>query len=153
MSLQLRPCRVLLSDEHAGRWPGLHGGPSLGCRPSTARRPVETGGISGAGYREIAQALRESIQAGDLAPGAAVPPESEVCRRWAVSRVTARRALAVLENDGLSSQSPVAVVSSRRRTGINREQQAAPSRSLQTSGQPSRAAGWRLVLGWTVRHR
>ncbi|MFJ5667600.1 GntR family transcriptional regulator [Micromonospora chalcea] len=62
---------------------------------------METGGISGAGYREIAQTLRESIRAGDLAPGAALPPESEVCRRWSVSRVTARRALAALEADGL----------------------------------------------------
>ena len=68
---------------------------------TTARRPVKTGGVSGAGYREIAQTLRESIQAGELAPGAALPPESEVCRRWAVSRVTARRALAALEADGL----------------------------------------------------
>ncbi|MCN0152568.1 GntR family transcriptional regulator [Salinispora arenicola] len=62
---------------------------------------MKTGGVSGAGYREIAQTLRESIQAGELAPGAALPPESEVCRRWAVSRVTARRALAALEADGL----------------------------------------------------
>ncbi|WP_409074238.1 GntR family transcriptional regulator [Micromonospora chalcea] len=62
---------------------------------------METGGISGAGYREIAQTLQEWIRAGDLAPGAALPPESEVCRRWSVSRVTARRALAALEADGL----------------------------------------------------
>lgn len=62
---------------------------------------METGGISGAGYREIAQTLRESIAAGELAPGAALPSESEVCRRWSVSRVTARRALAALEADGL----------------------------------------------------
>ncbi|MFG1844085.1 GntR family transcriptional regulator [Micromonospora carbonacea] len=70
-------------------------------QPTTARRPVKTGGVSGAGYREIAQTLRESIQAGELAPGAALPPESEVCRRWAVSRVTARRALGALEAEGL----------------------------------------------------
>lgn len=62
---------------------------------------MKTGGISGAGYREIAQTLRESIRTGELVPGAALPPESEVCRRWSVSRVTARRALAALEADGL----------------------------------------------------
>jgi DNA-binding GntR family transcriptional regulator len=62
---------------------------------------VRTAGISGAGYREIAQALRELIQSGELAPGAPVPAESEVCRSWSVSRVTARRALGVLEEEGL----------------------------------------------------
>jgi DNA-binding GntR family transcriptional regulator len=62
---------------------------------------VKASGISGAGYREIAQALRESIQSGDLAPGVLLPSESEVCRRWTVSRVTARRALNALEDDGL----------------------------------------------------
>jgi DNA-binding GntR family transcriptional regulator len=62
---------------------------------------VKTAGISGAGYREIAQALRESIQSGELAPGALLPSESEVSSRWTVSRVTARRALSALEGDGL----------------------------------------------------
>jgi DNA-binding GntR family transcriptional regulator len=75
--------------------------PSLIRRNPTARRPVKTAGISGAGYREIAQALRESIQSGELAPGALLPSESEVASRWTVSRVTARRALSALEGEGL----------------------------------------------------
>jgi DNA-binding GntR family transcriptional regulator len=35
-----------------------------------------------------------------------MPAESEVCKRWGVSRVTARRALALLESDGLISTIP-----------------------------------------------
>lgn len=62
---------------------------------------MKTAGISGAGYREIAQALRESIQSGELAPGALLPSEAEVSRRWTVARVTARRALSALEGEGL----------------------------------------------------
>ncbi|OJF15510.1 GntR family transcriptional regulator [Couchioplanes caeruleus] len=63
---------------------------------------MESARISGAGYREIAETLRDSINSGELAPGTQLPAEMEVCRRWGVSRVTARRALASLEADGLA---------------------------------------------------
>ncbi|GAA3471946.1 hypothetical protein GCM10018965_064990 [Nonomuraea roseola] len=52
-------------------------------------------------YQEIATDLRGQITSGALAPGAAVPSESELRRRYDASRNTVRQALAVLEREGL----------------------------------------------------
>lgn len=58
----------------------------------TSDRPV---------YRQIADHLRRSVESGDLTPGAQLPSEATLATGYQVSRVTARRALAVLETDGL----------------------------------------------------
>lgn len=52
-------------------------------------------------YLRIAAALRERIEAGELQPNDALPPERELCVEHDVSRMTARRALVVLESEGL----------------------------------------------------
>ena len=52
-------------------------------------------------YQVIARQLREQLQRGDLTPGSAVPSESQLRRSHGVSRSTVRRALAVLEHEGL----------------------------------------------------
>ncbi len=52
-------------------------------------------------YRQIADRLRRRIEAGELAPGAQLPSESQVMSEYGVSRVTARRAFNVLVTDGL----------------------------------------------------
>lgn len=52
-------------------------------------------------YMRIATALRETIENGELPPLSALPPERELCREYGVSRMTARRALGVLESEGL----------------------------------------------------
>jgi GntR family transcriptional regulator len=52
-------------------------------------------------YRQIADQLRASIESRELPPGARLPSESELVVKHGVSRVTARRALAVLVTDGL----------------------------------------------------
>ncbi|MFI7153003.1 GntR family transcriptional regulator [Nonomuraea sp. NPDC050022] len=52
-------------------------------------------------YQVIAAELREQIEHGQFAPGAAVPSETELRRRFAVSRNTMRQALSVLEREGL----------------------------------------------------
>jgi GntR family transcriptional regulator len=52
-------------------------------------------------YRQIADHLRASIEVQELAPGAQLPPESQLVTDYGVSRVTARRALSVLVTDGL----------------------------------------------------
>ncbi|TDD95300.1 GntR family transcriptional regulator [Actinomadura rubrisoli] len=52
-------------------------------------------------YRELAMELRAAIIGGELAPGALVPPESELAERYEVSRNTVRDALSVLVNEGL----------------------------------------------------
>lgn len=51
--------------------------------------------------RQIADELRAQIENGSLGPGALMPSEPEVARRYGVSRQTARSALQALEQEGL----------------------------------------------------
>ncbi len=52
-------------------------------------------------YETIAQALRERVATGALAPGGAMPSENALAAEFHVVRNTVRRALALLEADGL----------------------------------------------------
>jgi DNA-binding FadR family transcriptional regulator len=69
------------------------------------RRPV---------YEQVADALREAILSGDMAPGSALPPERELCERFGVGRTTVREALRALQTKGLAvangATSPLRVV-------------------------------------------
>lgn len=51
--------------------------------------------------RRIAEALRQAIQAGELAPGAQLPSERELARQYGAARNTARQAIAILQAEGL----------------------------------------------------
>jgi GntR family transcriptional regulator len=51
-------------------------------------------------YRQIAEIIRERIRTGELQPGARIT-ESELTDAYEVARNTARRALAVLRDEGL----------------------------------------------------
>jgi GntR family transcriptional regulator len=52
-------------------------------------------------YREIASDLRARVDAGEFAAGRLLPSEAELSVRYSVSRVTVRRALELLRDDGL----------------------------------------------------
>lgn len=52
-------------------------------------------------YQQITEQLREQILIGALAPEAKLPSESELSRRFQVSRITVRQALAELQKSGL----------------------------------------------------
>ncbi len=52
-------------------------------------------------YREIADALRERIRSGEFAPGDLLPSENDLASAYAASRVTVRRSLESLRDDGL----------------------------------------------------
>jgi GntR family transcriptional regulator len=54
-----------------------------------------------ASYHEVADAVREQITSGELAPGTVIPSEAELGRQFGVSRGTARLALNTLVDDGL----------------------------------------------------
>jgi GntR family transcriptional regulator len=52
-------------------------------------------------YRAIADELRRRVESGDLAAGALLPSESELSAAYGVSRVTVRKALELLREEGL----------------------------------------------------
>ncbi len=52
-------------------------------------------------YKQIADALRDQILCGSLAPGDDVPTEAELGARWNASRGPIRNALALLRSEGL----------------------------------------------------
>ena len=64
---------------------------------SCLRAVDSMGYVCAAGYRRIAEDLRQQITSGELASGQRVPSEAELMRRYGVSRGTARQGLALLE--------------------------------------------------------
>ncbi len=52
-------------------------------------------------YSQIADSLLDQIEAGQLTPGDRLPPERELSEKLGVNRLTLRRALRVLEGQGL----------------------------------------------------
>jgi GntR family transcriptional regulator len=59
-----------------------------------------------AGYRALADLLRERIDSGTVAPGQNLPSESALAQTYGLSITTARRALTVLRNEGLIDVRP-----------------------------------------------
>lgn len=53
-------------------------------------------------YKQIAAELRSDIQSGRYQPGQRIPGENKLMEQWKVSRNTARDALAVLRDEGLT---------------------------------------------------
>lgn len=52
-------------------------------------------------YRQIAGILRRRIESGQYPPDTRIPTESELVEAFEVARTTARRAIAVLREEGL----------------------------------------------------
>ena len=52
-------------------------------------------------YRQLAGILRDQIQSGELAPGAAVPSVKRLRQEYGVAETTARKAVALLRDEGL----------------------------------------------------
>ena len=52
-------------------------------------------------YRQIADILRRRIESGQYQPDTRIPTESELIESFEVARTTARRAIAVLREEGL----------------------------------------------------
>jgi GntR family transcriptional regulator len=52
-------------------------------------------------YRQIAEIIRRRIGAGEYRPDMRIPTESEIVEEFEVARSTARRAVAVLREEGL----------------------------------------------------
>src|SRR4051794_18241575 len=52
-------------------------------------------------HAQVAESLRKAISSGQLAPGAELPSEAQLCQEYDVSRITVRKALSTLEQEGL----------------------------------------------------
>jgi GntR family transcriptional regulator len=52
-------------------------------------------------YRQIAEIIRKRIKSGEYPKNSRIPTESEMVEIWEVARTTARRAIAVLREEGL----------------------------------------------------
>ena len=57
-------------------------------------------------YKQIAEIIRKRITSGDYAKGTRIPTESEMVETWEVARTTARRAIALLRDEGLVETVP-----------------------------------------------
>lgn len=57
-------------------------------------------------YRQIYQSLLKDIQKGIYPPGAQIPTENELSERFGVSRITSKRALAQLAQEGVIERIP-----------------------------------------------
>jgi GntR family transcriptional regulator len=57
-------------------------------------------------YKQIAEIIRQRIASGEYPKGARIPTESEMVETWEVARSTARRAIALLRDDGLVDTVP-----------------------------------------------
>lgn len=70
--------------------------------PLAPAEPVKPGRAANAsGYRQVAEALREQINAGVLPPASPLPSEVQLVAAYGVSRPTARAAVAALVSEGL----------------------------------------------------
>ena len=57
-------------------------------------------------YKQIAEIIRHRIASGEYAKGTRIPTESEMVETWEVARTTARRAIALLREEGLVDTVP-----------------------------------------------
>lgn len=57
-------------------------------------------------YQQLYRILRGQIEAGELKPGDAIPPEKRLTEQFGLSRVTARKALELLAEEGLIVRRP-----------------------------------------------
>lgn len=57
-------------------------------------------------YRQIAEIIRSRIESGEYPKGSRIPTESEMVETWEVARTTARRAIALLRDQGLVETVP-----------------------------------------------
>jgi GntR family transcriptional regulator len=53
-------------------------------------------------YQQIANHLRAAILSGEFAPGRRLPGVEQTVQEWGVARTTARKALALIRDEGLS---------------------------------------------------
>jgi len=92
-------------------------------------------------YRQLAAILRGQIAAGELAPGAPVPSVKRLRQEYGVAETTARKAVALLRDEGLVET--VMGPAARQRRGDSRRTRTdfQPIQSRSVIPQPTIAPG------------
>ncbi len=57
-------------------------------------------------YRQIAAIIQSRIESGEYPKGSRIPTEAKIVETWEVARTTARRAIALLREQGLVDTVP-----------------------------------------------
>jgi DNA-binding GntR family transcriptional regulator len=95
-------------------------------------------------YLQIAETLRQEIRRGDYPVGQQLPSEAALCKRFGVSRYTARAALHLIEDLGLISRQRGAGTTVRRsETQVGFDQHI---RSINDLLQYSQASGFQFLF-------
>ncbi|MPY89989.1 MAG: UTRA domain-containing protein [Luteitalea sp.] len=104
-------------------------------RPRTTESEKKTAPI----YRRIADDLKAQIEQRTLQPGAILPPERELCERYAVSRMTVRHAYGVLERAQLIRRQPGqgTFVAPKRMQKLQHEMRSFSEEVVSRGGVPS----------------
>ncbi len=136
--------------------------PLLGIRPPVVQAPAApapTDGQASLGalalhdrrplYAQFAQLLREAIAGGRLEPGATLPPERDLAAEYGVSRITIRKAIAELAEDGLLSRRQGAGTTVTRRIEQNFSRISSFSEEVAARRQSARS-NWILRAEGTV---
>lgn len=106
----------------------------LGDLPTHDHRPL---------YAQFAQLLRKAITDGRLEAGAALPPERDLAAEYGVSRITIRRAIAELAEDGLLTRKQGAGTTVTRRIEQNFSRISSFSEEMAARGQVA-SSSWIL---------
>lgn len=106
----------------------------LGDLPTHDHRPL---------YAQFAQLLRKAIIDGRLEAGAALPPERDLAAEYGVSRITIRRAIAELAEDGLLTRKQGAGTTVTRRIEQNFSRISSFSEEMAARGQVA-SSSWIL---------
>ena len=93
-------------------------------------------------YRKVYQELREQIENRTLTPGDRLPPEAELSQIYQVSSITVKRALSMLQEDGLVKR-----VQGKGTFVRDQHQPAA-----QVKAQPEQTSGGRRKVGLILEH-
>ncbi len=102
-----------------------------------------------AGYRALADLLRARISSGAVAPGQTMPSESSLAQTYGLSVTTARRAIAVLRNEGLIDVRP-GYPPRVREVGPITDVDLPPTRVWARMPTPQEREEWEVPDGWPV---
>lgn len=101
-------------------------------------------------FRQLADVLRDQIGTGDLPAGSVLPSEATLCQMHGVSRVSVRRAVALLRAEGLVVTVPGRGSFVRQTQAVNVETVLAGSTVAARPATEAERRSLALPEGWPV---